>query len=697
MVKAADPKIVELAADRLLSSLKQPGAVVWVQSDPAAPISDLIERVCGELKGPVLVEPPPVNDADAALHALLQATAPLGRATIEAALSAGSLHDAAFLTGTRLADSDRVLLLRLPASWEIMARSDSPDRELFHERALSVLQGLRDASTLRLALFSSRAAEAVLRRLALGRATPTIRLGPAEPPEGAFDAPLRWGAYDHAARKVRDALTKKPARLNRTQLGLVVGLVAWGDDAEALVSQLTTLEGGASLDSLGQRFAALLARADAAPLRDGLLRYAHARYPLKTEDALAIAALPPEHAPFLTECAGSLVNGHVRLDEFIRAALTVPSTQGDAETRYRLGQRYQAMDGEAHPAATTGATMLPWLEKTHQFGHAGELGAEAWSKIELPAREFYWDRARSLSIEHKRYLEAAEVYRACAERFPDDDYAWHYYAWNLDKVGRRAGEVEKGFRQAVAQNESNRWWNSRLVTFLIGQGRFQDAERAWRDALDRLDPSRVFIRQDEALSCNVHRWIVEEWLEAAEVARARRVFDQIPRELVERIPELAVLEWRLLDAEEAVALGESVYPAGMPMEDRWRKPARVPEEGPGGARLTGWYPGAVVSASEEGVALVFATTEEDISERRVIRVELSADGWRERADFCAPEEAQGFVVLATYSEGDGDEGVKEKLYAIDASPAPWEKHPRSAHERTRYLRSWADPEIGHAG
>lgn len=239
--------------------------------------------------------------------------------------------------------------------------------------------------------------------------------------------------------------------------------------------------------------------------------------------------------------------------------------------------------------------------------------------------------------------------------------------------------------------------HSHLVTFLIARARFQDAERAWRDALDQLDPSRVFIRQDEALACNFHRWIVEEWLEAAEVARARKVFDQIPREFVERTSDLADLEWRLRDAEEAVALGESVYPAGMPMEERWRKPACVPDESPDGAPLTGWYPGAVVSSNHEGVALVFATTEEDISERRVIRVELSADGWRERADFCTPEEAQGFVVLATYGSDDSDEKVKERLYAIDASPAPWEKHPRSVEERTRYLRAWADPKIDHAG
>lgn len=49
------------------------------------------------------------------------------------------------------------------------------------------------------------------------------------------------------------------------------------------------------------------------------------------------------------------------------------------------------------------------------------------TSLELPARELYWDRARSLSVEHRDYLGAAELYRECLRRFDDRDaYAWHY-------------------------------------------------------------------------------------------------------------------------------------------------------------------------------------------------------------------------------------------------------------------------------
>jgi tetratricopeptide (TPR) repeat protein len=684
MTAATEASMLARVSEQVLSNLQHPGRVVLVQCASAAPLSALVEVIRTELKNSVFVEPPPADEPDAALHALLQLAAPLGPEAVSRALGGASLIEAAKDLGSQLAE--RVVLLRLPPSWEVMAALDSPEHELFHERAQHVLQGLRNASVLRIVLFTST--RLILHRLGLGNPSLRIPLKPEALGKDTLDALEPWGAYGPALRKVRDALAKQPVGLNRAQLGLIVGLVALGEDACDTIAELAASGMSSGLAApLSRRLGNLLARPDVAHVRDGLVRYMRSRFPLPVKDAVDVAAIPGDDSVFLTQCAGSIENGRIRLDDCLRPALSAWNHIGDAVTHERLATRYEALDGETHPEGTNAGTMLPWLEKVYHLAHSENLGSDRWSRQKLPSREFYWDRARSLSIEYKDYVGAADVYRACTEKFPDDDYAWHYYSWNLDQLGRKSSEVEKGFRRAVSLNESNRWWNSRLVTFLISQARFQEAEKEWRAALDRLDPNRALVHEDEGLAWHVHRWVVEEWLEAGEVGRARQAFDEIPRALIQRLTDLANLEWRLLDAEEAKDLGESVYPVGMPMDQRWTEPpAAVWKRTETGALLEEWYPGRIVEANKTRVAAAFATREPNRSARRVIRTEISAQRWKDVGGWGLPEDAEGFLVLAYY------EGGFEHVFQVTAPLPPWERNRPSLDYRLRYLRTWADAE-----
>lgn len=115
---------------------------------------------------------------------------------------------------------------------------------------------------------------------------------------------------------------------------------------------------------------------------------------------------------------------------------------------------------------------------------------------------------------------------------------------------------------------------------------------------------------------------VREWLDHGEVQHARTVFDEVPSEVVEREEDLKILQWRLQDAEEAVALGESVYPSSTPPSSRWTAPQIPPGEG-----LMSWSPGRVVSANKHAVAVVIATVRDGKPQKQVVESRITAKQW----------------------------------------------------------------------
>jgi len=619
----------------------------------------------------VIVEPPPLRDGDAVFHALAQIAAAAGVAG-EAYEARASVRERAASAARQLsACHDRVLVLRLPSSWSRLDAASGRDQLVFRRRAIELLQGLRDAAGLRLVVLATAIDRALERVLGLhGRVkrlpAPAVRLG-------ALGDEAAWGPYAPHARRAATLLREAP-HVPPVAARVLVGCLALGA-AEASAAQ--ALAPAAPLRPLLVLLSERLAQPEHQELASGLASALAAREELPLEVAEHLAGLPEEHRPLLRDCVGYQPEaGALRVTETVRLALGGASPGAHR----RLAEHYQALDGQRSLAALDAEHARAWLEKVHHLAHGGPETGPLWDEQTRDARELFWDRGRALSIHEQLHHLAAEVYRACVERFPDDAYAWHYLGYNLDRAGVEPLLAEHALREAVELEGDNRWWHSRLVTFLVEQARYADAEEATRVALSQLDPDGSRVEEDSQLCRDFHRWVMAAWLDAGEVARARQTFNLLPPEVVAEEKVLRLLKWRLEDAEETERLGDSVHPPGVRMEHRWQRPTYIAEQGPDGARLVEALPARVVMATKEAVTLVVGVTVD--GEHELVRAELTAHEWRAANAWCPAERARGYLYLAYYEDG------AQRVFAQDESAPPWEDD-EPASDPLRHLRGWA--------
>lgn len=685
MLDLLDDGELEQAADRVLAATQKPGAVVFVSGTPGAGRSRLIARLRARASDLFrVVDPPSAKHADTAMHALMQMAAAVGVDGIDDALANQPLSNRARTIGRALADQHRVLLLRLPPTW-LKSTARGSDEAIFQRCAFEYFRGLRGAKSLRLVILSSWIPIWLQRKLA-ERSPETVALPPATLRPDAEPDPAVWADYADAAARVFSRLTS--TRITAFQFGLAVALEKL-DPRLALSAE--QLDSRGALDRLLVQLRTALAGSRYTALRSGLARVAQARYPISPELALQIADVEPEHQALVLRCVGyvSPDGATFRMNDTIRAALlsigTSDSPRDFTDTHAKLAGYFETKDGVADPRKATNDGMLPWLEATHHFAWAGERGRDKWHDRAQAchSREFFWDRARALSIQERRYLDAAEVYRQCVEAFDDDHYAWHYYAWNLDKAGKRPRDVEAGFRRAVDLEGENNWYNSRLITFLIGIGRYDDAEEAWREFLDCVDPDRTRSLDDEDLGWGFHRWVVERWLDAGEVERARAALEVLSADLIQRVPPLGDLAWRLADAEESKALGESVYPPGVHPDERWKQPGDIPIE-IDGRSLRSWHPARVVSVDDDAIEIVIADPRPEPRNSELKSLALSRDEWKQLTAGEPPPPECSYWFLARYERG------FDRLFRHRATPPPWERASRDRVDALRYLRTWAE-------
>lgn len=632
--------------------------------------SSVLARLREEVRT-VVVEPPPLRDGDAVFHALAQLAAAAGAAD-DAYEALASVRERAASAARRLSARDDVaLVLRLPSSWSRLGAVSGRDQLIFRRRAVELLQGLRDAAGLRLVVLATTIDQALDRVLGLrGRVqhlpAPAVRLG-------ALQDEALWGAYASHARRAADLLGEAP-RATPIAARVLVGCLALGADE---TSTTHALAAAAPLRPLLVLLSDRLARPEHRELAAGLASALAARGELPLDVAERLACLPEEHRPLLRDCVGYQPEaGSLRVTETVRLALGSASP----EAHRALAEHYQTLDGQRSLAALDAERARAWLEKLHHLAHGGPETGPRWDEQTRDARELFWDRGRALSIDAQLHRLAAEVYRACVERFQDDAYAWHYLGYNLDRAGVEPLRAEEAFRMAAKLEGDNRWWHSRLVTFLVEQARYADAEEAMRTALAQLDPDGSGVDEDPQLCRDFHGWVATAWLDAGEVGRARRTFDLLPPEIVARDDVLRVLKWRLEDAEEAERLGDSVHPPGVRMDRRWRRPAQIAEQGPDGARLVEALPARVVAATEEAVTLVVGVAIDGRHE--LVRTEITADEWQAANGWCPVERARGYLYLAHY------EGGVQRVFAQDEPAPPW-KGDEPAPDRLRHLRGWA--------
>ncbi|MFT3714067.1 MAG: tetratricopeptide repeat protein [Archangium sp.] len=639
--------------DEVLQKLEQ--GSVWVSGPTGSGRSSLVRTLEREVPS-VRVEPPDLMQVDTPVHALAQTA--LDAAGVAIAFdSTKTLAERAKELATRAASAGKALVVHLPASWMFASLGDTAEEQRRRGEGLQLIQGWSHG---KLVLFTGSLADddAIARLFPLERSVRLERIG--VHPEALEDP--AWGSYLEAAKSVRNALGSSSA-ISPVLVRLAVGVVGLGaGNASRVVERLRAVRNNWSLTALVEGLAKqLISRPE---LHSGLRAVAQARFPLPVAKAVELAGLSAQDAPLLTQCLG-YGDTKLRLADPVRIALQSIDSTGVSHAK--LAVHYASLDGATSPLQLSGGTLHAWLEKAHHLAHTQVPIGQRWEDLEVPSKYMMWDRARSLSQTFKRYEEAAALYDKSLMQYGDDDYAWHYLGFNLEKSRTKLPRALDAYKQAVAPTWSgvsnpgarNPWWNARLVSFLIAHGKTNDALAAWNVALDSIDPDRARVAQNSWLARQMHRWVVASWLDAGEVGHARAAFDEIPDALVDAEPHLKQLRWRLEDAEEAVLLAESIYPASVPPDSRWKDP-QVP---PGGV-LKSWTPGRVVSADKDGVVLMLAAIENGRPIKKVVRSFVPAKKWL-KVGWGKPSEASGFVEIHVAASG-------ERILPVTAQLPPWE-------------------------
>jgi len=643
----------------------------------------LLRRLAEELDF-ICVDPPPIAEADSALHALVQIAArldPSARAIAEDGAQPLA-HRAEALMG-RLSGTGRGLALRLPASWAASvddSRTSSPDRQVWARQVRDILGSLSALGDTNLVLFVGGAHALPFDVSTWGR----FELPPMKLAAKALEDLSGFSTYEKFAAQVAEMFTHL-ACVTPVQFRLSVGLAALGTFSEreaALVQRH-----GSSLRVLETRMVRALGTRPA--LAKAAFRLALARGPLTAGEVVSLTNVDQTDLPMLTHCL-AYGNGAVRMHERIRSSVLQLRKRRELHAElddlvepahFDLARHHERLDGTS--SLLDSPSPVNWLERAHHLAHSGERGAGAWASLVLRSRELYWDRGRALS-RGQHYAAAAAVYRQCLDRFgADDAYAQHYRAYNLDRAGGSFAEARASFEAAVGLEPANPWFNARLVTFLVSHAQYLAARRTWESALESIDPSGDVVATDDGwLAKNFHRWVVSAWLDAGEIQLAREAFDAIPPEVVMGDPVLERLENRLLDGEEAVELGEAVYPSRIPTEVRWLEPRRLAAEKLDGTTLRAWYPGRVVDADRDGVMIAFAIPNRDPAARRVKLREMTREEWERFAQ----SEPTGFIEVGTYS----DQSVV--ILPIDDGAADWSRDTLDGEDLLRPLARWTPPE-----
>ena len=329
-------------------------------------------------------------------------------------------------------------------------------------------------------------------------------------------------------------------------------------------------------------------------LREAWKRLAQARRPVTSDlvDAVVRAAPTKLAGAILHRCLLYPDNGAFRLHWSLRLdAQEHRGWWGDngpfavhAElARYykrRFERRQQANDPNA---------LLDEMEAYHHASLSGDAG------LLDELRPYFADQldalGRTLSRDFRRYREAAAVFERAVRWEPDDDYAHHYLAFNLDVLAERAADVERHYRQAIELRADHLWWHSRWVSYLITRGRIRDARRAWNDALDTLglpDPEA-----EQWIYENLHLWIGRLLVHRGQLDFANDVLRGIPSEVQDRHSGLSAVFRRLRALIEA-RCGRVVFPLSIAPERWWQGPHLCPRRR-GTGELTRWIPGRIDS------------------------------------------------------------------------------------------------------
>jgi hypothetical protein len=605
---------------------------IWLQGRTGTGRHSIVQRLSRN-HGALSIEVPPLFDLDAALHALVQGALLGGCLPDIIARPEQPLEEQASAVGRKLAERGGLLAIILPISWS--DRRGGEDVKVSRDRVAQLLRGLAGNESLRILVVT----------------------GVDEiPPDGFEQAPVHElkiprlraehiqskmleGRFRRAAEHVATWMAKNQITYTPLEIRLRVGIVALGGKPV-----------DAGLEGLASRMAHAIESRP--PLAVAVQRLLTARRPLPQHEVRKLSGIDEEYLPLLTSCIG-YGREHVRVPERTRQILMAHLRRATDHTRDAeeamhadLASYYEHLDGATSPSHLDANRTVSWLEKVHHLAWGGEATRQKWEAQKPLGREQIWERARYLSRVHRRYEEAARLYRRCIEDFGKDSYSLHYEAFNLERAHGPKQQVRDGYAEAVALDKDNPWWNARWTTFLIANGTLAEAEHAWRDALRHIDPTGDWMAASPWLALHLHRWVCRQWLALGYVQQARSVLDEIDPRWLEHEHELTELRTLVEDHEEALRLGESVYPAEVPQHERWQKPRVLDARNASKSTLRRWWPGRVLEARPSEVVVVIA----EPSTRLAQQVIFNEQEWRDAANQPA-EDAEGFFELGEYDGG----------------------------------------------
>ncbi len=412
----------------------------------------------------------------------------------------------------------------------------------------------------------------------------------------ALLAQEHWGEWASFAAALAAAGGNNLDAWSPLALRMAVALIAHGQaSASALV------ERPHGVRSLAPRVVALVRRDPG--LRKLAESLALVRLPFAADllDRLEVGALASESKRLLSsvltyEVDGRLVCHDVFARVLLRSSMDLAPDERTERTaaHHTLATYYGERFERAGAAHDLGKAVRFEMEAVHHLTEAGD--SRALERF-TPFFVEQWDALGKVLGQARKHEEAVRCYEQALEHDPEDAYAHHYKAFNLDCLAVRVSEVEHHYREAIRLDPSHVWHHGRFDCFLVTRGRVGDARRAWTAALADLAPGGDY--RSESVYEELHQGVARLLLHRGELEFAREVLNDVETYAVKGSEWFRALSLYLHMLAEA-ARDEVVFPPHVPVNERWVAPHTVPE----GSVLEGllsWMPGRVARVDDTEV------------------------------------------------------------------------------------------------
>lgn len=261
---------------------------------------------------------------------------------------------------------------------------------------------------------------------------------------------------------------------------------------------------------------------------------------------------------------------------------------------------------------------------------------------------------RTLSYVHRLHRQAAEVFRVSLKFNPDNGYAHHYLAFNLDWIAAEKEQVEFHYQRAIELEPNHPWRWSRWISYLVTIGQNEWSHKEWKRAEQSFSLNQE--TTPDWIYFSLHRWVARWMLHWSRLEFAEGILDAVPERLFADASFLRLRDF-LVALQEAKA-GRVVFPLFVPSSQWWSATghAGLPNQ-IGDSPLRLWLP-ARIEYVEGGDSMYLSVGQRGrskserlwIEHREISRKEFS----QANSSFAWDELAEGrFLELGFYGASSG--------------------------------------------